>query len=123
MHISMLDNDVPALNVTTEDGEELRFTFHPRLTRDELSTIMVKTGTGKDAVEAPSFQKIARKCIKSVEGITITMKDGREHGPLIEKAGVISAMFNDIRFPQDLVSAVVDHVMDANQLSEDEGND
>lgn len=124
MHISLLDNDLPALSITTEDGDTLRFEFHPRLTRDEMSSIMVRNGTGKDSVEVPSFQRIARKCIRSIEGVTLTTKDGTVHGPdPIQKPGVISALFNDIRFPQDVVSSVVEHVMDSNQLDVDEGND
>lgn len=122
MHISLLENDVPPLRVSTEEGEEIRFEFHPRMTRDEMSTIMVRNGTGKDAVEVPSFQKIARKCIKSIEGVTVTANDGTKYDGVITKPGIISAILNDIRFPQDVVSAVVEHVMDANQLSEEEGN-
>jgi hypothetical protein len=122
LHISLVDDEIPPLSVETEDGLTLRFEFHPRLTRDELSSIMVRNGVGKDSVEVPSFQRIARKCIKKVEGVQVTTKDGKEYGPVIEKASVLAMIFNDTRLPQDVVNAVVSHVLDANQLGDEEGN-
>jgi hypothetical protein len=122
LHISLVDDEIPPLSVETEDGLTLRFEFHPRLTRDEMSSIMVRNGVGKDSVEVPSFQRIARKCIKKVEGVQVTTKDGKEYGPVIEKASVLAMIFNDTRLPQDVVNAVVSHVLDANQLGDEEGN-
>jgi hypothetical protein len=122
LHISLVDDEIPPLSVETEDGLTLRFEFHPRLTRDEMSSIMVRNGVGKDSVEVPSFQRIARKCIKKVEGVQVTTKEGKEYGPVIEKASVMAMIFNDTRLPQDVVNAVVSHVLDANQLGDDEGN-
>lgn len=122
LHISLVDDEIPPLSVETQDGLTLRFEFHPRLTRDEMSSIMVRNGVGKDSVEVPSFQRIARKCIKKVEGVQVTTKDGKEYGPVIEKASVLAMIFNDTRLPQDVVNAVVSHVLDANQLGDEEGN-
>lgn len=122
LHISLVENDIPSLSIETEDGETLRFEFHPRLTRDEMSGIMVRNGTGKDSVEVPSFQRIAKKCIKKIEGVEVTTKEGHTYGPVIEKPSIIAMLFNDTRLPQDVVNAVVSHVLDANQLSEEQGN-